>query len=166
MLFVSRRNPIYANLRKLYDDGVPQFKIAGAEDSDISASDIHGIQGIISADSNCTPEETFLQSPGEFAEDLTANFAISVVYDLPEFPRAFVFPATILPGAKFPEKSLKPKYFGGRANAAPRDWQQNNHRSGSHIGPAGQRMVNHAMPNSSYQETDKTERIGLFGVQY
>jgi hypothetical protein len=65
----------------------------------------------------CNPEDTFLQSPGEFCEDLNNNFAISVTYNLPEFPPGFVFPAKILPGAKFPESNLKPR--GDRSNRAP-----------------------------------------------
>jgi len=127
LLFVSRRNKIYGQLRKMYDDGISEYKIS--QDADIPANEIHGIQGAVTIDSGCTPEETFLQAPGDFAEDLTANFAISVVFHLPDFGREFTFPAKILPGAKFPEKSLKPKYFGNRANAASRDWKQNNHRS-------------------------------------
>ena len=99
-----------------------------SETAEIKCSDIHGIQGKVSIDKACIPEETFLQSPGGFAEDLTANFAISTVFTMPEYPNDFVFPASILKGAKFPEITLKPRNFGGRANHAPRDWKDNNHR--------------------------------------
>jgi len=169
LLFVSRRNPIYGALRGLYEEeSAPSLTIA--EGKDIESKDIHGIQGSVSVDSECQPDEIFLQAPGEFAEDLTQNFAISVVYNLPQFEPGFVFPAKILDGAKFPEITLKPKYYGNRANAAPRDWRPDNHRTGAHVGQAGHRMINNAMPNSTYQETDKTqdslERIGLFGIQF
>ena len=106
------------------------------------------------------------KAPGDFAEDLNQNFVISVIFDLPEFPKDFIFPAKTLPGAKFPEPNLKPKYFGERANAAPRDWSRNNHRSGAQISQSGHRMINNALPNSQYQENDKNQRIGLFGIRY
>ena len=130
LLFVSRRNPIYAKLRDLYEKGQANLKLTDGEAADVDCKDIHGIQGTLCPDADCNPDDTFLPAPGDFAEDIHANFAISVIFDLPEFPKEFIFPAKTLPGAKFPEPNLKPKYFGERANAAPRDWSRNNHRSG------------------------------------
>lgn len=151
LIFVSRRNKIYPNLRELYDEQEKkEMTIGHSETAEIKCSDIHGIQGKVSIDKACIPEETFLQSPGGFAEDLTANFAISTVFTMPEYPNDFVFPASILKGAKFPEITLKPRNFGGRANHAPRDWKDNNHRSGAHVGQAGHRMVNQHTQNKNF----------------
>jgi len=147
-LFVGRRNKIYGKLRDVYETDKKEFHMA-EEGADIEAKDIHGIQGIISIDAMCNPEDTFLQSPGDFCEDINNNFAISVTYNLPEFPPGFVFPAKILPGAKFPESNLKPR--GDRSNRAPQDWSKNNHRSGARVDQAGHRMLDHSMPQSHHQ---------------
>jgi len=151
LLFVSRRNPVYGKLRDLYEKNQEKLQLTDGETADVNCKDIHGIQGTLCPDSQCDPDDTFLQAPGDFAEDLNQNFVISVIFDLPEFPKDFIFPAKTLPGAKFPEPNLKPKYFGERANAAPRDWSRNNHRSGAQIGQSGHRMINNALPNSQYQ---------------
>merc|ERR1712179_496457 len=86
--------------------------------------------------------ETFLQSPGSLAPDLTNNFVVSCVYEDPVYPNDYVFKAQMLPGAKLPDTTLKAKCYGDNANRASRDWSQRNHQSGAHIGASGHRMIN------------------------
>ena len=66
----------------------------------INCKAIHGIQGHIKQDAKYIPGETFLQSPGSFAADLTSNFAISVVFEDPRYPADYIYKAKILDGAK------------------------------------------------------------------
>ena len=66
----------------------------------INCKAIHGIQGHIKQDAKYIPGETFLQSPGSFAADLTSNFAISVVFEDPKYPKDYIYKAKILDGAK------------------------------------------------------------------
>lgn len=140
-LMISRKNPIYAQVRDLYEKDLKEVTISDQPES-VNCKAIHGIQGHIKQDAKYIPDETFLQSPGSFAADLTSNFAISVVFEDPRYPADYIYKAKILDGAKLPEKSLKPKYFGDNANRASRDWSDKNHRSGAHVSQAGHRMLN------------------------
>lgn len=162
-LFVSRRNAVYSKLRELYDSDAVEYHMA-EEGSDVPAKDIHGIQGILSVDGDCNPEETFLQAPGEFCEDITANFAISVIYNLPQYPPGFVFPAKILEGAKFPESKLKER--GNRSNRAPQDWRPNQHRTGAHIDKSGHRMIDQSMGQGSHQNRYGRPQDGGYNQGY
>ena len=112
---LTRRNFTWVRIQIHFIVSFDRF--LAEEGADIEAKEIHGIQGILSVDPMCNPEDTFLQLPGDFCEDIKNNFAISVTYNLPEFPPGFIFPAKILPGAKFPESRLKEK--GNRSNRAP-----------------------------------------------
>ena len=157
ILMVSRKSKIYPGMRDVYEKGMSLAKMSDQSDALIEAKDNHGIQGSLKPDMGYVHGETFLQSPGSFAPDLTNNFVVSCVYEDPVYPNDYVFKAQMLPGAKvsvlfrtiiikslkkLPDTTLKPKCFGDNANRGSRDWSQRNHQSGAHIGPGGQRMMN------------------------
>jgi len=144
ILMVSRKSKIYPGMRDVYEKGMSLAKMSDQSDALIEAKDNHGIQGSLKPDMGYVHGETFLQSPGSFAPDLTNNFVVSCVYEDPVYPNDYVFKAQMLPGAKLPDTTLKPKCFGDNANRGSRDWSQRNHQSGAHIGPGGQRMMNQA----------------------
>jgi len=142
ILMVSRKSKIYPGMRDVYEKGLSLAKMSDQKDSLVDCKDNHGIQGALKPDEHYTHGETFLQSPGSFAPDLTNNFVVSCVYEDPTYPIDYIFKAQMLPGAKLPDTTLKPKCYGNDANRGSRDWTQRNHQSGAHIGQAGHRMIN------------------------
>ena len=61
LLFVSRRNPVYGKLRDLYEKNQEKLQLTDGETADVNCKDIHGIQGTLCPDSQCDPDDTFLQ---------------------------------------------------------------------------------------------------------
>ena len=100
ILMVSRKSKIYPGMRDIYEKGLTSGKMSDQSDSLVDAKLNHGIQGTIKPDPGHTHGETFLQSPGSFAADLTNNFVVSCVYEDPTYPVDYIFKAQMLPGAK------------------------------------------------------------------
>ncbi|CAJ0954862.1 unnamed protein product, partial [Mesorhabditis belari] len=101
-LFVSTRHPVYALFKELYDvesDGI-----------DVDTTLTNGMSGRIMSDGTVTMPGTTFTSPVMANEcpDLPVNNAINVIFDDPDYPEGFVFPATRLEKASELPKTLKP----------------------------------------------------------
>ena len=97
---VSRKSKIYPGMRDVYEKELSLAKMSDQKDSLVDCKVNHGIQGVLKPDEHYIHGETFLQSPGSFAPDLTNNFVVSCVYEDPTYPIDYIFKAQMLPGAK------------------------------------------------------------------
>uniref|UniRef100_A0A8C1QEC2 5'-3' exoribonuclease n=1 Tax=Cyprinus carpio TaxID=7962 RepID=A0A8C1QEC2_CYPCA len=127
VLFVGKSHPLCDFIRELYR----------AESHEIPAELCHGIQGILNLD-----EDPILPDKIKFKD--------------PQYDDGFVFKAVVLPGAKIPNKVLKPG-----------DWEQSNrgpwrpqlgfnpNRQQAHLDQSGFRKLNHYV--------DRNQGAGQYG---
>lgn len=83
---------------------------------DLDPSLLNGVSGKIAADSTATAPGLPFVSPVNHEEcpDLPTNCGICVLYEDPEYPPGYIFPAVRLQGAKEAEKTLKPEDWNER----------------------------------------------------
>uniref|UniRef100_A0A8C1VVP3 5'-3' exoribonuclease n=1 Tax=Cyprinus carpio TaxID=7962 RepID=A0A8C1VVP3_CYPCA len=105
VLFVGKSHPLCDFIRELYR----------AESHEIPAELCHGIQGILNLDEDPILPDKPVESPIPTLRDISSNCAIGIKFKDPQYDDGFVFKAVVLPGAKIPNKVLKPG-----------DWEQSN----------------------------------------
>uniref|UniRef100_A0A8C2FE62 5'-3' exoribonuclease n=1 Tax=Cyprinus carpio TaxID=7962 RepID=A0A8C2FE62_CYPCA len=103
VLFVGKSHPLCDFIRELY------------RDTEIPAELCHGIQGILNLDEDPILPDKPVESPIPTLRDISSNCAIGIKFKDPQYDDGFVFKAVVLPGAKIPNKVLKPG-----------DWEQSN----------------------------------------
>ncbi|XP_002741181.1 5'-3' exoribonuclease 2 [Saccoglossus kowalevskii] len=141
-LFVGKKHPAYDFFKELYDGG--DF----SEPVDMNPKLTEGMSGTIWADEFvCMPGEP-RKSPLPMLEDLRNTEVLSVSFRDPQYPEDHVFSAKLLPGAKLPERVLKPEDFNNRnPNTSYRPQVGFRRRSGpsASLDAGGHRMVRHSM---------------------
>uniref|UniRef100_A0A8L0DTE0 5'-3' exoribonuclease n=1 Tax=Oncorhynchus mykiss TaxID=8022 RepID=A0A8L0DTE0_ONCMY len=113
MLFVGKSHPCCDFIQELY-------RGESHEVCKMPAELCHGIQGTLNLDEDPILPDKPVQSPIPMLRDIAQNTAIGVKYKDPQYGETFVFKAVILPGAKMPEKVLKPG-----------DWERGNRGRGN-----------------------------------
>ncbi|ULU07661.1 hypothetical protein L3Y34_018989 [Caenorhabditis briggsae] len=120
---------------------------------DLDPSLLNGVSGKISYDSTATAPGLPFPSPvsHEECQDLPTNCGICVLYEDPEYPANYVFPAVRLDGAKEAEKTLRPEDWNerrdGRFNPTI-GFNRNAPRGGLDL--SGQRHINHHVRGAMY----------------
>uniref|UniRef100_A0A8C2CMA8 5'-3' exoribonuclease n=1 Tax=Cyprinus carpio TaxID=7962 RepID=A0A8C2CMA8_CYPCA len=150
VVFVGKSHPLCDFIRELY-------LAESHEDTEIPAELCHGIQGILNLDEDPILPDKPVESPIPTLRDISSNNAVGIKFKDPQYDDGFVFKAVILPGAKIPNKVLKPG-----------DWEQSNrgpwrpqlgfnpNRQQAHLDQSGFRKLNHYV--------DRNQGAGLFGA--
>ncbi|XP_042634194.1 5'-3' exoribonuclease 2-like isoform X1 [Cyprinus carpio] len=149
VLFVGKSHPLCDFIRELY-------RAESHEDTEIPAELCHGIQGILNLDEDPILPDKPVESPIPTLRDISSNCAIGIKFKDPQYDDGFVFKAVVLPGAKIPNKVLKPG-----------DWEQSNrgpwrpqlgfnpNRQQAHLDQSGFRKLNHYV--------DRNQGAGQYG---
>ncbi|XP_074643566.1 5'-3' exoribonuclease 2-like [Tubulanus polymorphus] len=140
-LFVSCKHPAYPLLEALYE---------GEQIVDpvhIDPSRTGGMSGTVWCDEKAVMRSRVYESPiPHMLKPLPNNQVISVHFRDPEFAKGYLFPARVLPAAKFPEKTLKPEDFQQGRNWRPQIGMSRNsgyRGRGSFDSSTGKRFIRH-----------------------
>uniref|UniRef100_A0A672NS04 5'-3' exoribonuclease n=1 Tax=Sinocyclocheilus grahami TaxID=75366 RepID=A0A672NS04_SINGR len=151
VVFVGKSHPLCDFIRELYF-------AESHEATEIPAELCHGIQGILNLDEDPILPDKPVESPIPTLRDISSNNAIGIKFKDPQYDDGFVFKAVVLPGAKIPNKVLKPG-----------DWEQSNrgpwrpqlgfnpNRQQAHLGQSAFRKLkggqySNAPPPRNYQQ--------------
>ncbi|XP_013999561.1 5'-3' exoribonuclease 2 isoform X1 [Salmo salar] len=141
MLFVGKSHPCCDFIQELY-------RGESHEGTEMPAELCHGIQGTLNLDEDPILPDKPVQSPIPMLRDIAQNTAIGVKYKDPQYGETFVFKAVILPGAKMPEKVLKPGDWE-RGNRGRGNWRPqlgfNSNRQQVHLDQSAFRSLGHSM---------------------
>ncbi|XP_034017832.1 5'-3' exoribonuclease 2 [Thalassophryne amazonica] len=136
VLFVSKSHPLFDFLHELYSTDTQ-------EATEIPAELCHGIQGALNLDDDPILPDKTVVSPIPVLRDISQNSAIGVKFKDPQYADGFVFKATLLPGAKMPNKVLKPEDWD-RGSKGP--WKPqlgfNPNREQAHLDQSAFRALN------------------------
>ncbi|XP_073709170.1 5'-3' exoribonuclease 2 [Garra rufa] len=150
VMFVGRSHPLCDFIRELY-------LAESNEDTEIPAELCHGIQGVLNLDKDPILPDKPVESPIPTLRDISSNKAVGIKFKDPQYDDGFVFKAVILPGAKIPNKVLKPGDWE-KSNRGP--WRPqlgfNPNRQQAHLDQSGFRKLNHYV--------DRNQGAGLFGA--
>ncbi|XP_068454828.1 5'-3' exoribonuclease 2 isoform X2 [Clinocottus analis] len=142
VLFMQRSHPLADFIHELY-------RTESQEDTQIPAELCHGILGTLNLDDDPILPDKVVTSPIPVLRDITQNHAIGVKFRDPHFAADFVFKAVLLPGAKMPDKVLKPGDWE-KGNRPP--WRPqlgfNPHRQQQHLDHSGFRALGHSVNRS------------------
>ncbi|XP_056337408.1 5'-3' exoribonuclease 2 isoform X2 [Danio aesculapii] len=137
VMFVGRSHPLCDFIQELY-------RAESHTVTEIPAEFCHGIQGILNLDEDPILPDKLVESPIPVLRDISSNCSIGIKFKDPQYGDGFVFKAVILPGAKIPNKVLKPG-----------DWEQSNrgpwrpqlgfnpNRQQAHLDQSAFRKLNH-----------------------
>ncbi|XP_041469185.1 5'-3' exoribonuclease 2-like isoform X3 [Lytechinus variegatus] len=107
-LFVGQHHPLYNFIRELYEtDSLKEAE----PDTDICPSLANGVRGKIGKDEFVTMPGKLHRSPVPQLRDIPESYVLGVTFRDPTYPQGFIFEAKRLPGAKVPDKVLKPEDF-------------------------------------------------------
>lgn len=109
-LFVSSKHPMQSFLDSLYEGSQTDRKVQ------INTELSQGMGGAIWCDEIAVLPGHTVFSPLPQLKDLNNNQAISVYFKDPTFSEDFLFPAKILPNAKFPPPTVKPDSYRDYGN--------------------------------------------------
>nr|XP_040016927.1 5'-3' exoribonuclease 2 isoform X1 [Gasterosteus aculeatus aculeatus] len=142
MMFLQKSHPLSDFIHELY-------RTESQEGTEIPAELCHGIQGTLNLDDDPILPDKPVASPIPTLRDITQNHAIGVKFKDPHFASDFVFKAVLLPGAKMPNKVLKPGDWE-KGNREP--WRPqlgfNQHRQQAHLDQSGFRALGHSVNRS------------------
>uniref|UniRef100_A0A8C8IVB2 5'-3' exoribonuclease n=1 Tax=Oncorhynchus tshawytscha TaxID=74940 RepID=A0A8C8IVB2_ONCTS len=145
MLFVGKSHPCCDFIQELYHG-------ESHEVCKMPAELCHGIQGTLNLDEDPILPDKPVQSPIPMLRDIAQNTAIGVKYKDPQYGETFVFKAVILPGAKMPEKVLKPGDWE-RGNRGRGNWRPqlgfNSNRQQVHLDQSAFRALGYVGPLSA-----------------
>lgn len=142
VMFVGRSHALCDFIQELY-------RAESHTATEIPAEFCHGIQGILNLDEDPILPDKLVESPIPVLRDISSNCAIGIKFKDPQYADGFVFKAVILPGAKIPNKVLKPG-----------DWEQSNrgpwrpqlgfnpNRQQAHLDQSAFRKLNHHVGRS------------------
>ncbi|XP_051500247.1 5'-3' exoribonuclease 2 [Myxocyprinus asiaticus] len=149
VMFVGRSHPLCDFIQELY-------RAEADEGTEIPAEFCHGIQGILNLDDDPILPDKSVESPIPMLRDIASSAAIGIKFKDPQYKDGHVFKAVVLPGAKIPNKVLKPG-----------DWEQSNrghwkpqlgfnpNRRQAHLDQSAFRTLNH--------HAGRNQGVGLFG---
>ncbi|XP_068565193.1 5'-3' exoribonuclease 2 isoform X2 [Cebidichthys violaceus] len=139
VMFLQKSHPLSDFIRELY-------RTESQEGTEIPAELCHGILGTLNLDDNPILPDNPVTSPIPMLRDIAQNHAIGVKFKDPHFADDFVFKAVLLPGAKMPNKVLKPGDWE-KGNREP--WRPqlgfNQHRQQAHLDQSGFRALGHSV---------------------
>ncbi|XP_026185363.1 5'-3' exoribonuclease 2 isoform X2 [Mastacembelus armatus] len=139
MLFLGKSHPLFDFIRELY-------RTESHEGTEIPAELCHGIQGTLNLDDDPILPDNSVTSPIPMLRDISQNSAIGVKFKDPMYADGFVFKAVLLPGAKIPNKVLKPGDWE-KGNREP--WRPqlgfNRDRQQVHLDQSGFRALGHSL---------------------
>ncbi|XP_037305501.2 5'-3' exoribonuclease 2 isoform X1 [Pungitius pungitius] len=142
VMFLQKSHPLSDFIHELY-------RTESHEDTEIPAELCHGIQGTLNLDDDPILPDKPVASPIPTLRDIAQNHAIGVKFKDPHFASDFVFKAVLLPGAKMPNKVLKPGDWE-KGNREP--WRPqlgfNQHRQQAHLDQSGFRALGHSVNRS------------------
>uniref|UniRef100_A0A4W6FRM8 5'-3' exoribonuclease n=1 Tax=Lates calcarifer TaxID=8187 RepID=A0A4W6FRM8_LATCA len=101
IMFVGKSHPLSDFIHELY-------RAETQEGTEIPVELCHGIQGTLNLDDDPILPDKPVRSPIPMLRDISQNSAIGVKFKDPHYADGFVFKAVLLPGAKIPNKVLKP----------------------------------------------------------
>uniref|UniRef100_A0AAY4CF95 5'-3' exoribonuclease n=1 Tax=Denticeps clupeoides TaxID=299321 RepID=A0AAY4CF95_9TELE len=105
VVFVAKSHPLCDFIIELYHG------------TEIPAELCHGILGTLNLDDDPILPNKPVESPIPMLRDISQNSAVGIKFMDPQYKEDYIFKAVVLPGAKIPNKVLK-----------PHDWEQSNHR--------------------------------------
>lgn len=162
-IFVGPRHPLHALFAGLYEGNNPPPSLEEA--ADINPQLAYGMAGKVWNDQKCDPDAKTILSPVRGLHDVIGNRVLSMKFKDPAYPEKHIFEAKVLPGAKFPEKTVKPEDFeagqrrsqgrggyrgrggrGGGGNWTPRIGFNPNRTQHASLSPSGHRHLNHNLP--------------------
>ncbi|XP_033114384.1 5'-3' exoribonuclease 2-like [Anneissia japonica] len=140
-LFVGKDHPLYSFIEGIYEGGKP------LEDNVTVSTELsQGMAGEIWCDKYAVQSDGTKQSPLPMLPDIKGCKVMSCAYKDPDYGKDYLFKCNMLPGAKLPDKVLKPEDFektkSGNQQWRPRIGFSSNFPRAS-LGNAGHRMVNH-----------------------
>ncbi|KAM8832074.1 5'-3' exoribonuclease 2 isoform 2-T2 [Spinachia spinachia] len=142
VMFLQKSHPLSDFIQELY-------RTESHEGTEIPAELCHGIQGTLNLDDDPILPDKPVASPIPTLRDIAQNHAIGVKFKDPHFASDFVFKAVLLPGAKMPNKVLKPGDWE-KGNREP--WRPqlgfNQHRQQAHLDQSGFRALGHSVNRS------------------
>ncbi|KAM6906357.1 5'-3' exoribonuclease 2 isoform 3-T3 [Lycodopsis pacificus] len=145
VLFLHKSHPLSDFIHELY-------RTESQEGTEIPAELCHGILGTLNLDDKPILPDELVTSPIPTLRDIEQNHAIGVKFKDPHFAADFVFKAVLLPGAKMPNKVLKPGDWE-KGNREP--WRPqlgfNQHRQQAHLDQSGFRALGHSVNRSRGQ---------------
>ncbi|KAK2883845.1 hypothetical protein QQF64_016363 [Cirrhinus molitorella] len=157
VMFVGKSHPLCDFIRELYLS-------ESHEGTEIPAELCHGIQGTLNLDEDPILPDKPVESPIPTLRDISSNKAVGIKFKDPQYDDGFVFKAVILPGAKIPNKVLKPG-----------DWERSNrgghwrpqlgfnpNRQQAHLDQSGFRKLNHYVDRSQGQPFESQHRGGQY----
>uniref|UniRef100_A0A8R1I1F0 XRN_M domain-containing protein n=1 Tax=Caenorhabditis japonica TaxID=281687 RepID=A0A8R1I1F0_CAEJA len=138
-IFIGRNHPSFEFFKTISES-------EAVEMVDLDPTLLNGVSGKISADATAVAPGLPFVSPvnHEDCQDLPTNCGICVLYEDPEYPEDFIFPATRLSGAKEMEKTLRPEDWNDRRDGRFQPqigFNRNAPRAG--LDHSAQRHVNH-----------------------
>ncbi|XP_065819597.1 5'-3' exoribonuclease 2 isoform X1 [Labrus bergylta] len=144
LFFLGKAHPLFDFIHELY-------RTESHEGTDIPAELCHGIQGTLNLDDDPILPDKAVASPIPMLRDISQCSAIGVRFKDPQFADDFVFKAVLLPGAKMPNKVLKPGDWE-RGNRGP--WRPqlgfNSNRQQAHLDQSGFRALGHSMNRNQH----------------
>ncbi|XP_051951280.1 5'-3' exoribonuclease 2 [Xyrauchen texanus] len=149
VLFVGRSHPLCDFIQELY-------RAESDEGTEIPAEFCHGIQGILNLDDDPILPDKSVESPIPTLRDIASSAAIGIKFKDPQYEDDHVFKAVVLPGAKIPNKVLKPGDWerSNRGNWKPQLGFNPNRRQ-AHLDQSGFRTLNH--------HAGRNQGVGLYG---
>ncbi|XP_040920788.1 5'-3' exoribonuclease 2 [Toxotes jaculatrix] len=144
MLFLSKSHPLFDFILELY-------RTESHEATEIPAELCHGIQGTLNLDDDPILPDKTVQSPIPMLRDISQNSAVGVKFKDPEYADGFVFKAVLLPGAKIPNKVLKPGDWekGNRETWRPQ-LGFNPNRQQAHLDHSAFRALGHSLSRNQH----------------
>ncbi|XP_076874177.1 5'-3' exoribonuclease 2 [Brachyhypopomus gauderio] len=143
VVFVSKAHPLCDFIQELY-------RTESLEGTEIPPELCHGIQGILCLDEEPILPDKLVESPVPMLRDIPSSSAVGIKFKDPQYEEGHVFKAVILPGAKIPNKVLKPGDWE-RSNSGP--WRPqlgfNPNRHRAHLDQSAFRTLGH---HTSHQQ--------------
>ncbi|XP_013873415.1 5'-3' exoribonuclease 2 [Austrofundulus limnaeus] len=144
VLFLGKFHPLFDFIHELYRSETPEVSV-------IPAELCHGLQGILNLAEDPVLPDKPLRSPIPTLRDISHSTAINVKFKDPHFSAEFVFKAVLLPGAKIPNKVLKPEDWE-RRNREP--WRPqlgfNPNRQQAHLDQSAFRALSHSVNRNQH----------------
>ncbi|XP_076612282.1 5'-3' exoribonuclease 2 isoform X1 [Chaetodon auriga] len=144
VLFLGKCHPLFDFIHELY-------RAESLEGTEIPAELCHGIQGTLNLDDDPILPDKAVESPIPMLRDISQNSAIGVKFKDPQYADDFVFKAVLLPGAKMPNKVLKPGDWE-RGNREP--WRPqlgfNPNRQQAHLDQSAFRSLSHNLNRNQH----------------
>ncbi|XP_036438052.1 5'-3' exoribonuclease 2 [Colossoma macropomum] len=162
VFFVGKSHPLCDFIIELY-------RSESHEGTEIPPELCHGIQGTLNLDEEPILPDKPVESPVPLLRDIPCSSAVGIKFKDPQYEEGHVFKAVVLPGAKMPNKVLKPGDWH-RSNSGP--WKPqlgfNPNRQQVHLDQSAFRTLGHHI-NSHQQGSGQYNqpRIGQHvGGQY